>query len=108
MPRMPHTEQEDRALLGAVLLVAGCVWFFLDLILLPPGLAVLHLLKLPDGFYQLMFPADFVISATVAGSGLLVRRSSQKSNSRLAYIAVFSCTTTVAIAALTLYGFFSS
>jgi hypothetical protein len=63
---------------GTGLLVFGLVWFFLDLIWLPPGLLILSVLLSPrylhlvDPYFGFIWQAEYFLSATTAAAGLLV------------------------------------
>ena len=65
-------------------------WFLLDSFD-PPGIWTLPPLSHPQSIYNIVSRAEFIISATFAAVGILLRRSAFRKLSLADYIIVFSC-----------------
>ena len=59
-------EREKNAIIAAILVWIGAIWFFFDMIMLPPLCLILSSLNLPDNLYKILFIAEFPLSATLA------------------------------------------
>ncbi|HEX8813966.1 MAG TPA: hypothetical protein VF753_00545, partial [Terriglobales bacterium] len=94
----------EKKTVGKRLLLLGCMWFTLALFWLPPMTLILGWLRLPDGFYKMLLPSEFVMSAMMAATGGLLWRSASGRVSFVAYVIVYSCATLAIVAVLNVYG----
>ena len=89
---------------GKMLLVLGCVWFVLDFLWLPPLTLILGWFRFPQGFYNLLVPAEFVAATIMAAVGALLWRAASRRPSFVDYIIVCSCAVGAIVGVLDLYG----
>lgn len=59
-------EREKNAIIAAIFVWVGVIWFFFDMIMLPPLCLILLSLNLPANIYFFIFLAEFPLSATLA------------------------------------------
>lgn len=96
-----------RKTIGKCLLLFGCIWFTLAFFWLPPLMLIFGWLRLPDGFYKVLLPSEFVMSATMAATGGLVWRSASGKVPVVAYVVAYSCVTLAIVVVLGMYGWIS-
>jgi hypothetical protein len=98
---------DQKSALGKKLLVAGCAWFVLDFFWLPPLILILGWFSLPGGFYMVLGRAEFVLSALMAATGVVIWRGATRKLPPMYYVVVYSVAVFVILAVFDLYGFFS-
>jgi hypothetical protein len=107
MGRIDGVTEQDMRGRGQALLVWGCIWFTLSLFWLPPLMLVFGWFRLPDKFYAVLLPSEFVMSAIMAATGAVLWNSAAKPKvSPRACVAAYSCAAMVVIAVFKLYGWF--
>jgi hypothetical protein len=97
----------EKKTVGKRLLLLGCIWFTLALFWLPPLTLILGAFRLPDGFYKVLLPSEFVMSAIMAATGGLVWRSASGKVAVVAYVIMYSCAALAIVAVLNVYGWIS-
>jgi hypothetical protein len=98
--------------LGIILVISGCLWFFLNLIGVPPGLMSLLPLcgtgcaHIADQYSRAEWQIEFLLSAatTAAGSLVLCRLSWKLSTKD--YVSIFGLSGLMTLAVFWLYGLF--
>jgi hypothetical protein len=96
---------DKKSALGKKFLLVGCAWFTLDFFWLPPLMLLLGWLSLPGVFYKILVRAEFVLSALMAATGILMWRGAARKLSPLHYIVVYSTALAVVLVVFNLYGF---
>jgi hypothetical protein len=105
-PGIIDMSQEQRRARGKLLLICGCVWFTLTFFWLPPLMLILGWFRLPGPFYALLGRSEFVISATMAATGVVLWNSAAKQQISVGVsLAAYSLATLVILATFNLYGF---
>src|SRR6478672_4767820 len=103
---METMNQEQRRTRGKILLICGCAWFVLTFFWLPPLMLILGWFRLPDSFYALLGRSEFVMSAIMAATGIVLWNSA--ANRRISFgvsLAAYSLATLAILATFILYGF---
>ncbi len=96
-------EQQRRR--GKALLICGCVWFTLALIWLPPLMLVLGWFRLPESFYRVLLPSEFVMSAFLAATGVVMWKSSAEHRVSIAVtLAAYAVAMLAVLVTFNLYG----
>ena len=90
--------------LGEWLVAIGCVWFVLAFFWWPPAVILFSWFPFPAVFFQMLLPAEFLISAAMVASGILLRRRSIKKLALADYIIVFVGVSIPILAVFNLYG----
>jgi hypothetical protein len=98
---------DEKKRVGKRLLLFGCIWFTLALFWLPPLMLILGGFRLPDAFYKLLLPSEFVMSAIMAATGGVVWRSASGKVPVITYAIAYSCAAFAIVAVLNLYGWIS-
>jgi hypothetical protein len=75
--QLPISEHHRRAR-GRALLICGCIWFVLTFFWLPPLMLILGWFRLPENFYAVLLPGEFVMSAVMAATGVVLWNSAAK------------------------------
>jgi hypothetical protein len=96
---------DKKSELGKRLLVVGCVWFTLAFFWLPPLMLLLGWFSLPSIFYKVLVRAEFVSSALMAATGIVMWRGAARRQSALHYIVAYSIALAVVLVVFNLYGF---
>ena len=102
---MARMTADNKSALGKKLLLVGCAWFILDFFWLPPMMLLLGWFSLPGIFYKILVRAEFVLSALMAATGILMWRGAARKLSPLHYIVVYSTALAVVLVVFNLYGF---
>ena len=89
--------------LGIILVISGCLWFFLNFIGVPPGLMNL---QVADQYFRALWQIEFLISAAISAAGSLVLCSLSRKLSTKDYAIVFGLSGLMAIASFWLHGLF--
>ena len=98
------SENQSRAR-GKALLICGCIWFTLAFFWLPPLMLLLGWFRLPESFYAVLLPGEFVISAVMAATGVVLWNSAAKQRiSAGVSLAAYSIATLAILATFNLYG----
>jgi hypothetical protein len=101
---LPITEKQRRAR-GKEFLVCGCIWFTLAFFWLPPLMIILGGFRLPESFYAVLLPGEFVVSAVMAATGVVLWKSAAKQRiSAGVCLAAYSVATLAILATFNLYG----
>ena len=98
--------QEQRRIRGKILLICGCAWFVLTFFWLAPLMLTLGWFRLPDPFYALLVRAEFVMSAIMAATGVVLWNSA--ANRRISVgvsVAAYSLAAFAILATFNLHGF---
>jgi hypothetical protein len=102
--RLSVSENQRRAR-GKAFLVCGCIWFTLAFFWLPPLMLLLGGFRLPRSFYGVLLPGEFVISAVMAATGVVLWNSAAKQRiSKGVCLAAYSVATLAILATFNLYG----
>jgi hypothetical protein len=101
---LPISENQRRAR-GRALLICGCIWFALTFFWLPPLMLILGWLRLPQSFYAVLLPGEFVMSAFMAATGVVLWNSAAKQRiSAGVSLAAYSVAALAILATFNLYG----
>jgi hypothetical protein len=102
--RLSINENQRRAR-GKAFLVCGCIWFTLAFFWLPPLVLILGWFRLPESFYAVLLPGEFVISAVMAATGVVLWNSAAKQRiSAGVSLTAYSIATLAILATFNLYG----
>ena len=102
--RLPISETQRRAR-GKAFLICGCIWFTLTFFWLPPLMLILGWFRLPESFYAVLLPGEFVMSAVMAATGVVLWSSAAKQRiSAGVCLAAYSVATLAILATFNLYG----
>jgi hypothetical protein len=97
----------EKKTVGKRLLFVGRIWFTLAFFWLPPLTLILSWFRLPDAFYKMLLPSEFVMSAIMAATGGLVWRNASGKVPVVAYVTVYFCAALAIVAVLNVYGWIS-
>jgi hypothetical protein len=87
------------------LLIGGCIWFILAFLWLPPLMLILAWFRLPEGFYAVLLPSEFVMSAVMAATGVVLWNSALKQRISVGVsVAAYSVATLAILGTFSLYG----
>src|SRR5690348_3450419 len=103
---MRNMNQKQRRTKGKYLLVCGCAWFILTFFWFPPLTLILGWFRLPDPFYTVLLRGEFVMSAIMAATGVVLWNSA--ANQRISVgvsVAAYSLATFAILVTFNLYGF---
>jgi hypothetical protein len=98
--------QKQRRTRGKILLICGCAWFILTFFWLPTLMLILGWFRLPEPFYAVLLRGEFVMSAIMAATGVVLWNSA--ANQRISVgvsVAAYSIATLAILATFNLYGF---
>jgi hypothetical protein len=74
---LPISENQRRTS-GCALLIFGSIWFILTFFWFPPFMLILDWFHLPKNFYAVLLPGEFVMSAILCATGIVLWNSAAK------------------------------
>lgn len=94
----------QRSIIGKTFVIVGALWFVLDFFWFPPLLVVLFLIHVPEHLLDHVWPAEFILSATLVTAGTLLWRSATKRISIVAFLIVASCLAILVVGTFRIWG----
>jgi hypothetical protein len=96
---------QHRKVTGKALFICGIIWFGLTFFWLPPLMLILGWFRLPERFYAVLLPGEFVMSALLAATGaVLWNRERRHKLSAGVALAAYGLAATAIVAVFNLYG----